>query len=337
MISKVCFRGCRDWKDSHSRQREDGALFVLNNGNISVELERLSFQNSSAFIQYKHLTTSSGISNSVLGHRKSLDCDFHRLPFVGHRDFRDVHLYTLPYSDDPFYLSLSANTTTDVSCKDDYRTIKHLLLSIDSTDAPRIAGEFYFPGLDSLTILNLRQLIPIDQLIAFSRIQHLIVKQNNTIHCEEFLSNILVHSPNLKSLTLSWHTLAEITKNYSDAQVCCLLKKQIKNAFLSNRLPNDENGHKFHAMEILSRVFSTHLKRLRLSVTSIENALAVVNDLVELHSASIECNSFSTRLKKHELPLSSWLARHVSRLKNCTCQTRTITDTRVQLLLWIGD
>ena len=273
----------------------------------------------------------------VTENRWLVHCDHHRLPTVGYRDLRDVHPYTLPYSDAPFYLSLSASTAADVSCKQDYRTIKHLLLSIDSTDASRIAGHFYFSDLDSLTILNLRQLIPVDQLIDLSRIQHLIVKQNNSIQSEEFLFNILVHSTNLYSLTISWHTLAELRKNHSDAQVCCLLKKQIKNVFLTDRLPNDETGDKFHAMEILSRVFSTDLEKLGLSVTSIENALAVLNDLVKLHSVSIECNSFSTRVKKHELPLSSWLARHVPRLKNCTCQIRTITDTRVQLLLWIGD
>ena len=265
-----------------------------------------------------------------------VNCDHHHRPTVGYHDLRSVHLYTLPYSGEVFYLSLSAKAEPNVR-KEDYRSVKHLLLSIDCHFDTKIIDRFYFPNLDSLTILNLHKLLPIANLIDFSRIQHLTIQKNNAIHSEEFLSYILAHSTKLQSLTLSWRTLAEITKNYSDPRVCFLLKAQIKSVFLSDTIPEENNRDKNQALEILSGVFSRYLEKLSFSVTSIESALAVLNGMFALHSVSIECNPFDTRVKNQEWPLSAWLPRHVPRLKNFTCQIRTISDARVQLLLWIGD
>ncbi|CAF3101698.1 unnamed protein product, partial [Rotaria sp. Silwood2] len=146
-----------------------------------------------------------------------VNCDHHHLPNIGYRNLHNVHLYTLPYSDEQFYLSLSTKTLTNV-CKDEYCTIKNLYFSIDSQYNTNIEKCYYFPNLDSLTICNLHKLISIDNLINLSQIKHLTIKQNNTIHSEEFLSYILVHSTELQSLTLSWHTLVEITKEFTNQQ-----------------------------------------------------------------------------------------------------------------------
>ncbi|CAF3218170.1 unnamed protein product [Rotaria sp. Silwood2] len=122
-------------------------------------------------------------------HQWFVNCDHHHLPYIGYLNPRNVHLYTLPYSDEQFYLSLS---TKNINKQ------KH----------------YHFPNLESLTICNLHKLISIDNLINLSQIKHLTIKQNNPIHSEEFLSYILVHSTKLQSLTLSWHTLIEIPKKF---------------------------------------------------------------------------------------------------------------------------
>ncbi|CAF3243832.1 unnamed protein product [Rotaria sp. Silwood2] len=63
-------------------------------------------------------------------HQWFVNCDHHHLPYIGYLNPRNVHLYTLPYSDEQFYLSLSTKTLTNV-CKDEYCTIKNLYFSID--------------------------------------------------------------------------------------------------------------------------------------------------------------------------------------------------------------
>ncbi|CAF3986747.1 unnamed protein product [Rotaria sordida] len=77
--------------------------------------------------------------------------------------------------------------------------------SIDYHYDTETAKHYYFPNLDSLTIHNLHKLIPIDNFINLSKIEHLTVKQNNTIYSEEFFSYIyiLVHSTKLQSLKSS--------------------------------------------------------------------------------------------------------------------------------------
>jgi hypothetical protein len=87
-------------------------------------------------------------------------------------------------------------------------------------------------------------------------------------------------------------------------------------------------------IEILSKMFSTNLEKLSLSVTSMDSILLVLNEMTKLYSVKIECNPFNTTMTDEELSL--WLMQNVPRLKNSTYQIRLATGTRVCLLLWIG-
>jgi len=124
-------------------------------------------------------------------HQWFVNCDHHHLPNIGYQNLRNVHLYTLPYSDEQFYLTLSTKSVTNV-CKDKYSTIKNLYFSIDYHYDTNIAEHYYFPNLDSLTIRNLHKLISINNFINLSQIKHLTIKKNNQINSEQFLSYILV-------------------------------------------------------------------------------------------------------------------------------------------------
>jgi hypothetical protein len=134
-------------------------------------------------------------------------------------------------------------------------------------------------------------------------------------------------------LELSWHTLEEITNNFTDQQVCALLNKQIKNLNLLNMIPNnDEDIRK--RIEILSQLFSTNLEKLCLSVTSMDYIPLVLNEMPKLYSVQIECHSFNTTMTDNELLL--WLSKNVPRLTNFTYQIGLVTGSRVCLLLWIA-
>ncbi len=263
-----------------------------------------------------------------------IHCDLDQPPSIGYTNtLWNVHLYTLPYSDEQFYLSLSTNTITNI-CKNEYSTIKNLYLSIDRYYDKKIIERYYFPNLSSLTIRNLHKLVSIDNLINLSQIEHLTIEQNNAISSEHFYSYILIHSRKLYSLELSWHTLEEITNNFTDQQVCALLNKQIKNLNLLNMIPNnDEDIRK--RIEILSQLFSTNLEKLCLSVTSMDYIPLVLNEMPKLYSVQIECHSFNTTMTDNELLL--WLSKNVPRLTNFTYQIRLVTETRVCLLLWIAN
>jgi hypothetical protein len=260
-----------------------------------------------------------------------IHCNHHHFPNRRLRNLLNVHLYTLPYSDEQFDLTLSTKTITNGS-KDEYSTIKNLNFLIDCRDDPVVAERYYFPNLDSLTIGNLHRLMPIDHFINLSQIQHLTIKQNNPIHSKEFLSYILVHSTKLQSLELSWHTMVEITKNFTDQQVCSLLNKQIRSLNVLNMIPDDD-ADDGKSINILNQLFSTNLEKLSLSVTSMNNILVVLNQMLKLYSIKIEYNSYNTTMNNEELSL--WLMQNVPRLKNFTYEIRSTTKTRVCLLLWI--
>ncbi|CAF3378673.1 unnamed protein product [Rotaria socialis] len=154
-------------------------------------------------------------------------CDHHFHLNFRHFGLQHVHLYTLPYRDKQFCLSLLTEATTK-GCKDKYSSIKNLFFAINSRYNTELNQHYYFPNLDSLTICNLHKLIPIDNLIDLSQVKHLTVTRNNDINSEEFFSYTLVHSTKLESLTLPWCTLVQITKHFTDHQVCSLLKNKSK-------------------------------------------------------------------------------------------------------------
>jgi hypothetical protein len=261
-----------------------------------------------------------------------IHCDRNRPPSTRNHHLYNVHLYTLPYPDEQFYLSLSTKTVTNI-CKDEYSTIKKLYLSMDCYSDRKIIERYYFSNLNSLTIRNLHKLISLDNLINLSQIEHLTIEQNNAISSEEFFSYILVYSRKLYSLELSWHTLVEITKDFTDQQVCGLLNRQIKYLKLLNMTSkNDEDTRK--RIEILSQMFSTNLEKLSLSVTSMDDIPIVLNEMPKLYSVQIECHSLNTKMTDNELLL--WLSKNVPRLTNFTYQIRSVTETRVCLLLWIS-
>ncbi|CAF3733890.1 unnamed protein product [Rotaria sp. Silwood1] len=250
-----------------------------------------------------------------------VNCDHHHLPSIGYDNYRDVHIYTLPYSDEQFYLCLSTQSSTNV-CKDEYSTIKNLYFSIDNQYNTNIEARYYFPNLESLTICNLHKLISIDNLMNLSQIKHLTIQQNN-----------IIHSTKLQSMTLSWNTLVEITNNFTNQQACSLLNKQIKILNLTNMTPNnDEDNRK--SIEFLISIFSTSLEKLSLNVTVNDNILLILNEMPKLYSVKIECNPFNTTTHNEELSL--WLMRNVPRLKNFTYQIQLAKGTRIYLLLWIG-
>ncbi|CAF4189773.1 unnamed protein product [Rotaria magnacalcarata] len=263
----------------------------------------------------------------------SIYCDYHGLENVGYDIiFGDAHFYTLPYSDAQFRLSLST-VTTPKACKDKYSTTKNFHLSIDSRYNTKIT-HYYFPQLDSLTIRNLHKLIPMDNFIDLSQVKHLTVTRNNDINSEDFFSYILVHSTKLESLTLSWYTLVQITKNFTDHRVFSLLKKQIKNLYLLNMTANYDED-KSIPTEMLIKLFSTNLEKLIASVASMGDILLIVNEMFNLYSIKIECSPLITMMNKNGLSL--WLRQNVPRLKSFTFQIQLGMGTRVYLLLWISN
>ncbi|CAF3947370.1 unnamed protein product [Adineta steineri] len=257
-----------------------------------------------------------------------IHCDHFILPNSAHRRVHNVHLYTLPYSDQQFHLCSSTQTETKVS-KIDYYTIKDLYFSINSAYSSDFAKHYYFSNLDSLTIRNLHKLIPLDNFINLSQIKHLTIEPHNTILAEEFFSYILEHSTQLQSLELSWQILADITKNFTHQQVCLLLSKQIKSLNLLNTMPNKDKS-----MESLNKIFATNLEKLSVCVTSMDEILILLNEMLKLDSMKIEYNSSEISMNNEELSL--WLMKNVPRFKNFTSHTRLISEKNKCLCLWIG-
>jgi hypothetical protein len=100
----------------------------------------------------------------------------------------------------------------------------------------------------------------------------------------------------------------------------------------------DDDADNDKSINILNQLFSTNLEKLSLSVTSmnvtsINNILVVLNEMLKLYSIKIEYNSYNTTMNNEELSL--WFMQNVPRLKNFKYEIRSTTKTRVCLLLWI--
>ena len=260
-------------------------------------------------------------------------CNRHHLSGRGTYNLYFMHMYTLPYCDEQFYLSLSTETVTRHASRDDYHSIKNLYFSFDTRRGMALSQHFHFSNLDSLTIGNLHKLISMNDLIDLSHLNHLTLEQNNSINSEEFFSFILSHSTQLQSLQVSWHTLVEITGNFTDIPVCSLLNTTIKHLSLSNILP-DEHQHNQKPIEILTQLFSSNLQKLSLNVISLHNIVHLLNEMLRLDCLKIEYNPMHTHIG--DIGLHDWLTHHVPTLRNFTYQTRLAAETRVCLVLWIG-
>ena len=257
-------------------------------------------------------------------------CDHHDLPYDVHwrQNTKKVHLYTLPYSDEQFYLSLSTTGLGEVM-KDKYHNVRNLYLSHAYSSNTKITNRYYFPHLHSLTIQNLHKLMPMDDFIDLSQLKHLTIEPHNSIDADEFYSYILVYATSIQSIELSWDTLVKITRNFTDERICSLLIKQIKYLNLLNMKTSDDESNE-KPMKILIEIFGQSLEKLNFSVRSIDDILIVLNQMEKLYSLEIECNAFDKRMITEEL------TQNVPRLKNFTHRIRTISETRVCLWLWIN-
>ncbi|CAF1450355.1 unnamed protein product [Adineta steineri] len=244
----------------------------------------------------------------------------------------DVHLYTLPYSDEEFYLS-TATEQSDKTQKDAYETIKHLYLDINSVSYSHLIEYYYFPSLDSLRIYNRCVLIPLIGFINLSQIKHVTIERDNSINSKEFFSLILVHCINLHSLKVSWLALTEITQDFTDRQICSILKKQIKYLHIHNvfRKTDKSNGS---PIEHLIEIFAKNLEKINLHVIYFNDVLLLLENMSKLYSAVIEYNP--TNMAIHDDDLVNWLREKIPRLKNSTYKNQVINKEQGFLYLWIG-
>ncbi len=260
-----------------------------------------------------------------------IHCDNHYLDNDYHRISSNyAHFYTLPYSGDQFHLSLTTHSLTN-TCKDQYVTIRDLCLVNDCGHTKTIAERYYFPNLDSLTILRLHKIVSIDHFIDLSNIKHLTLEKYSTMNAEEFLSCISAYCTKLQSLTLPWQILVEVTSNFHDEKVCSWLTKRIRNLNVLNQLPsNDQDERK--PLKILIRIFSTNIKKLSLSVTSIDDVLLVLNKMLNLHSIKIDFNPSDKIMDNNKLLMR--LMQNVPKLRYFTHEIRQAAEARLCLVCW---
>ncbi|CAF1287479.1 unnamed protein product [Adineta ricciae] len=265
-------------------------------------------------------------------HQWIVHCDFHGILNQHHRNVINIHLYTLPYPDDQFHLTTSTKSLTKHS-KDAFQSVKDLYLSMDSDMSTHLLEHFYFPDLDSLTIRNLHQFPSLIDLINLSHIKHLTIEQNNPIQPQEFFSHILVYSINLRSLKISWHSLMEITREFTDQNICSILKKQIKHLHVfdsATKIVPDKGKQ----VECLIKLFSKNLEKLNVHVPSLDTIALLLNKMLKLNSMAAEYESNSNKMDSDLL--LPWLTENVPKLKNFTHQIRYTSKSRVQLLFWLS-
>ncbi|UJR11210.1 hypothetical protein I4U23_015391 [Adineta vaga] len=202
-------------------------------------------------------------------HQWFIHCDYDETMNSAFHTIKNIHLYTLPYCDEEFYLSTSIQSLTKLK-KDVYQTIKKLRLVINCEYHSHILQQYYFPNLNSLTIQNLFVFIPLIGFIDLSQIKHLTIEKSNTISSEQFFSEILTYSINLHSLQVPWQTLREITGDFTNQHVCSLLTKQIKCLHISQSLSKIEQN-KCQAIINLIKIFSINLEKLNVSVRSLHD------------------------------------------------------------------
>lgn len=254
------------------------------------------------------------------------------LPSQTHFNLQKVHFFTFPYMGEQYYSSLNL-IRKQLVFKKNYSSVRNLYFAINCDYNEDLLRRCYFRNLHSLTIRNSYRLAPIYRLIDLSKVKHLTIEQHNPINAEEFLSHILKHTIHLESLELSWKTLVEITKNFTEVNTCSLLKMRIKSLNLLNMKPPDDEPDD-NRIKMLTRLFRANLETLKCSVTSIDDIVLILNRLRTLCTIGIECNKFEGRMN-HEEALS-WLMQNVPKLKNFTHRIRTISETRICLYLWIN-
>jgi hypothetical protein len=140
-----------------------------------------------------------------------------------------------------------------------------------------------------------------------------------------------VHSTKLQSLELIWYTLIQITSNFTNQQVCSALNKQIKYLNLLNMITNNDQDN-YRNIKILNKIFSTNLEKISLSVSSMDHIPLLLNQMLKLYSVKI---GFNPSINNEQL--SSWIIKNVPRLNNFTYRILFTMETRIWLLLWIGD
>ncbi|CAF0983679.1 unnamed protein product [Adineta ricciae] len=265
-------------------------------------------------------------------HQWIVHCDFHGVHNRHYRNVNNIHFYTLPYPHDQFYLTTSTKSLTNHS-KDAFQTVKELYLSIDSDMSTHLLEHFYFPDLDSLIVCNLHELPSLIDLINLSRIKHLTIEQNNPIQPQEFFLHILVYTINLRSLKISWHSLMEITREFTNQNICSILEKQIKHLHVfdcATKISPDKGKQ----VECLIKLFSKNLEKLNVHVPSLDNIAMLLNEMLKLNSMAAEYESKSNKMDSDRL--LSWLTENVPKLKKFTHQIRYTSKSRVQLLFWMS-